>query len=165
MCVAAPTAKASKGSILGSGECRPTAPPPLRTRSEPMSPSLEWLLLLATAAAPNCCDQGMAAQDAAAEIEEIVVTGRRIITRTVSRTPVGATLNEMTLSYRIRYDDLDLHTGAGRSELERRVGDAALAACKEIGRVYPLAEPNDAECARLSRARAMEEVKKAERGD
>ena len=46
-----------------------------------------------------------------------------------------------------------------------RLGDAALAACKEIGRVYPLAEPNDAECARLSRARAMEQVKKAERGD
>ncbi|MBM4214361.1 MAG: hypothetical protein FJ179_11700 [Gammaproteobacteria bacterium] len=74
----------------------------------------------------------MAAQDAEAEIEKIVVTGRRIITRTVSRTPVGATLNEMTLSYRISYDDLDLRSGARRSELERRVNDAALAAAPLI---------------------------------
>ena len=57
-----------------------------------MSPSLEWLLLLATATAPNCCDQGMAAQDAAAEIEEIVVTGRRTITRTVANSRVRRTL-------------------------------------------------------------------------
>jgi len=130
-----------------------------------MSAPLELLLLLATATAPGCCEPSMAAQDAEAEIEEIVVTGRRIITRTVSRTPVGATLNEMTLSYRISYDDLDLRSSAGRSELERRVNDAALAACKEIGRVYPLAEPNDAECARIARSRAMYRVHEIERGN
>jgi len=130
-----------------------------------MSGPIELLLLLAITGAPDCCDQGMGPQDAEAEVEEIVVTGRRIITRTVTRTPVGATLNEMTLSYRIGYGDLDLRSGAGRSELERRVSDAAVAACKEIGRVYPFAEPNDAECTRISRDRAMQQVKKLQRGD
>lgn len=132
-----------------------------------LSEICETLLLgaPACAAAPDCCDQGMGPQDAEAEVEEIVVTGRRIITRTVTRTPVGATLTEMTVSYRIGYGDLDLRSGAGRSELERRVSDAAVAACKEIGRVYPFAEPNDAECTRISRDRAMQQVKKLQRGD
>lgn len=130
-----------------------------------MSGPLELMLLLAMTASPECCDATPAPQNAEAEMEEIVVTGRRIVTRTVTRTPIGANVSEMTLSYRVGYGDLDLRTNAGRSELERRVADAAQAACKEIGRVYPMAEPDDAECTRITRSRAMERVREVERGN
>ena len=134
-----------------------------------MSMSSEMLLLLlvptaASAATPqNAPGVEQNDMDVESEIEEIVVTGRRVVTKTVTRTPVGSKVSELTLSYRVAFGDLDLKTNNGRTQLEQRVADAARAACKEIGRMYPTAEPSDNECTRVARERAMRDVRAVER--
>ena len=45
--------------------------------------------------------------------------------------------------------------------LEKRVREAADAACKEISRSHPDAQPNDAECARKATDGAMVQVREA----
>ena len=48
----------------------------------------------------------------------------------------------------MRTDGLDLASEAGAKELEKRIDDAALTACKEIGRLYPESTPSGEACAR-----------------
>ena len=43
--------------------------------------------------------------------------------------------------------------------MQRRVNDAAKAACKEIGHQYPDATPSDAECAKVAADKAMVRVR------
>ncbi|MGO8831144.1 MAG: UrcA family protein [Steroidobacteraceae bacterium] len=72
------------------------------------------------------------------------------------RTPV----NEVTLSYAISAAGLDLTTDAGKADLEKRVRDAAMDVCKEIGRQYPDSTPDDAACAKAAASKAMVKVRK-----
>ena len=57
------------------------------------------------------------------------------------------------------YSDLDLGTKAGAAALEKRVQAAAAAACKEVRRVYPEAEPGDSACAKNAVDEAMVRVR------
>jgi hypothetical protein len=43
-------------------------------------------------------------------------------------------------------------------ELQKRVADAARAACKELSRQYPDSTPNDADCEKTATAKAMVHV-------
>jgi len=43
-------------------------------------------------------------------------------------------------------------------ELQKRVTDAALAACKEIGRQYPDSTPSEADCAKAATDKAIAKV-------
>jgi hypothetical protein len=43
-------------------------------------------------------------------------------------------------------------------ELQKRVKDAAVTACKEIGRPYPNSMPSDADCAKTASDKAMTKV-------
>ena len=88
--------------------------------------------------------------------EEVTVQAKRAVTaKVVGRTSSGVPIVDVSLSYGVSVAGLDLTSSAGADELSKRVNDAAQAACKEIGRQYPNAEPSDAECAKAAADKAM----------
>jgi len=110
------------------------------------------ILLAVSAAASALMSNIVDAQD----MQEITVQGTRTLnTKEVGQTPTGATVVTISLSYGVGIAGLDLASNAGATEMKRRIHDAAKAACNEITRKYPDAEPNDADCAKAAVARAM----------
>lgn len=96
----------------------------------------------------------------AQQTEEVTVTATRMVEKTVGHAPSGAPIVNISLSYGVSYAGLDLASNAGATELEKRVNDAATAACKEISRAHPLGglAPNDAACAKTAADEAMTKV-------
>ena len=96
----------------------------------------------------------------AQNLQEITVQATRILnTKTVGRNPTtGAPILDVSVSYGIKYDDLDLASHYGPIQLEKRVRDAAMAACKEISRQYPDSTPSDNICAKEAADKAMVNV-------
>jgi len=93
-------------------------------------------------------------------LEGITVQGTRVLnTKAVGQTPTGVTVIQISLSYNVTVADLDLASSAGAAELDKRVHDAAMAACREISRQYPDATPSDAECAKAAAKKAMVKVR------
>ena len=92
----------------------------------------------------------------AQNLEEVKVQASRgIETKIVGRTEHLVPIREVALSYGVSLKDVDLTTSAGAAEAEKRVNDAALVACKEIGRQYPAATPDDSKCAKAAADEAM----------
>jgi UrcA family protein len=88
--------------------------------------------------------------------QEITVQGTRsLTTKEVGQTTTGVTVIRISLSYDVGVAGMDLASSAGAVELEKRINDAAMAACKEITRQYPNAAPSDADCAKVAAAKAM----------
>lgn len=109
--------------------------------------------MLACAAA--LISSGAFAQD----ISEVTVQAKRQITATVTgRTASGVPITSYSISYGVKTADLDLTNPKGSDELMQRINDAALAACKEIGRQYPDAQPSDAECAKAAAKPAIDKA-------
>lgn len=90
------------------------------------------------------------------DVEEVEVEATRILsTKVAGRTATGVPIVNISLSYGVNIADLNLASREGADELERRVHDAAHAACKEISRQHPNATPDDAACANAAANRAM----------
>jgi UrcA family protein len=103
----------------------------------------------------------LASLAAAQNTEEVTVTASRALTETpAGHTASGIPINDISLSYGVSYAGLDLASHSGAIELERRVHDAALAACKEISRQRPLDHltPDDTGCANAAADTAMPKV-------
>ena len=66
--------------------------------------------------------------------------------RQTDRTYTGVPIETLTAQSIVYIDDLDLATPAGKSELENRVKTAAKNACDWLDELYPLAEPDTAQC-------------------
>jgi len=98
----------------------------------------------------------------AQEPEGVTVTGSRVAKETIGNSTVGAPIEQISLSYRVSYSDLDLATSGGKAALDKRVRVAADAACKEVSRLYPDAKPGDTACAKAAVDAAMVEVRKVE---
>jgi len=63
----------------------------------------------------------------------VTVKASRIISeKSVGKTSIGIPIVDISLSYGVSAKDLDLASHAGAMELEKRVNDAALEACKEL---------------------------------
>jgi UrcA family protein len=95
----------------------------------------------------------------AQELEGVNVEAARLVKENLGRAPSGAPINAISLTYRVSYADLNLATPGGAAALEKRVNEAAMAACKEIGKLYPLATPDDFACAKKASGDAMVKVK------
>lgn len=96
-------------------------------------------------------------------VPEVKVEATRVITssltaKTVGRTASGIPVQDITLSYGVTAQGLDLATHTGALAFEQRVKDAAEQACQEIGRQYPNATPSDAVCAKAAAEGAMAKV-------
>ncbi len=88
--------------------------------------------------------------------EEITVQGTRVMsTKSAGRTSTGVPILDVSLSYGVSTAGLDLASHVGALELEKRVHDAAMAACKEIGKQYPNATPSEDACAKAAADKAM----------
>lgn len=96
----------------------------------------------------------------AQQIQEVTVQASRIVEqKQVGRSSSGVPIVDMSLAYGVSYADLDLVSHAGVMQLEKRVNDAALQACKELSRQFPLVTtPNDADCAKTAADKAMVKV-------
>ena len=94
-------------------------------------------------------------------MEEITVQGTRSLkTQIVDRTH-AVPIVDVSLGYGVSTAGLDLASPSGVAELEKRVRDAAMAACREIGRQYPISTPTDEVCAEKAADRAMVKVREA----
>src|ERR1039458_1615628 len=80
---------------------------------------------------------------------------RNVSTKLVGSTSSGVPITEVSLSYGVSTAGLDLATVAGAEELDKRINDAALAACKELGRQYPKSTPDNTGCAEAAAKKAM----------
>jgi len=97
----------------------------------------------------------------AVEMQEVVVSATRMLVETpAGRTSSGIPLIDISLSYGVSYAGLDLATHSGAMELEKRVHEAAKAACEEISHQRPLAHltPSDSVCAKTAAEKAMVKV-------
>jgi UrcA family protein len=95
----------------------------------------------------------------AQNMEEITVQGTRVLDeKNAGRNSVGIPLVDVSLSYGVSYTDLNLASQYGPIALEKRVHDAAKAACEEIGRKYPLSTPSDEVCTKTATDKAMVKV-------
>jgi UrcA family protein len=95
--------------------------------------------------------------------EEVTVQGTRAVSaKTVGRTASGVPIVDVSLAYGVSTAGLDLASHVGATELEKRVHDAAMAACKEISKQYPDATPSEADCAKAAADKAMVRVHELE---
>src|SRR3974390_2256994 len=81
----------------------------------------------------------------AEDMGEVSVQASRVVKKVIGTTSSGVPIEDISLSYGVSTAGLDLSTSAGAAELQRRVGNAATAACKELGRQYPGSTTTDAE--------------------
>ncbi len=92
----------------------------------------------------------------AQNLQEITVQGTRVLdVKDAGRSNTGIPLRDVSLSYGVNIADLDLATQYGPMALEKRVKDAAMAACEELGQKYPQSTPNTDACARAAADKAM----------
>jgi len=97
---------------------------------------------------------------AAEDVQEVTVQATRVLsTKLQGHTASGVPILDVSLSYGVSTAGLDLATNSGATALEGRVKRAAAAACKEIGRRYPGATPDESDCTKDAAAKAMVKVK------
>lgn len=91
-----------------------------------------------------------------------ITIGAGVVTKTnIGNSSSGIPLEEVTVTHRVRYSDLNLATYAGAAELKRRVKETARAACKQLDELYPLEAKNAQECMKIAVAKASPQVTNA----
>jgi UrcA family protein len=98
--------------------------------------------ILATSAA-HALDYDRDRATYASSTETIEVIAPRL---RVERAPLNGPVNKISLSRHVRYDDLNLRTARGASELRARVRDAAQDVCGTLAQAYPVAEAPGTSC-------------------
>jgi len=93
---------------------------------------------------------------------EVTVTSTRAVEKSVGKTASGIPIVDVSLSYGVSPAGLELTTSSGRAEFEKRVSDAAMEACKELSKRYPISASSDAQCAKAATDKAMTQVRQLE---
>jgi UrcA family protein len=100
-----------------------------------------------------------AAMASAQTMQDVTIrASRNVVSKAAIPETGGFRVIDVSTSYGVRTSDLDLVSYAGVKTLEKRVNDAAMAACKDISRQYPNATPSEVECAKTATDKAMVEV-------
>jgi UrcA family protein len=81
--------------------------------------------------------------------------------RTISRERYGLVSQEVNMSVKVPYDDLDMRTPAGVAELDKRVTEAARYVCGELQAMYPAGTPERFYCVKDAIGGAQPQVVKA----
>ncbi len=97
---------------------------------------------------------------ALADSPKTITINAGVLTRTVVdyAASTRAPIENVTITRRVSYADLDLSTQAGAAALERRVKEAASAGCKQLDNLYPLEDKEARECTRMAVAEASPQV-------
>jgi UrcA family protein len=75
--------------------------------------------------------------------DEVIVQAPRHYRET---SPIGAPIEDVSISRVVRYDDLDLRSRWGADELRSRVNAAASSACDEMDTMHPIATSDSPPC-------------------
>jgi UrcA family protein len=94
----------------------------------------------------------------AEEIAQVTVTASRPTAKIVGYTIRGGSIEEVALSYKVSYADLDVATHSGAATFESRINEAAKKACAELDKEYPLAAPGGKSCEKSAVDAAMPKV-------
>lgn len=89
--------------------------------------------------------------------EHVIVEAGRPTAKVVGRSASGAPIEEVSLSARVTYSDLELSIPSNAKVLKQRVRDAALEVCDRLEQMYPLGGGSDS-CARKAEEGAQEQV-------
>jgi UrcA family protein len=90
-------------------------------------------------------------------VGEVVIEAPKV----VERQRYGVVGQEVLMSVRVSYADLDMKTPAGAATLDQRVKDAANYVCKQLDRRYPVGDPDSFYCAKNAVVDAKPQVIKA----
>lgn len=120
--------------------------------------SLAGIAFVAATAAALLPAQAIAQDQPAAAGPEITVTAPR---HTFTNRGTGIPMEEVSLSARVSYRDLDLKTAAGRTTLDGRVGAAAQDLCRKLEVIFPEGGPDAGTCAREAQRAARKQVEAA----
>ena len=88
--------------------------------------------------------------------DEIRVEGPRRVKH--ERLPFGQG-EEVSMSYDVRYTDLDLRESADVRELEKRIGTAAKEICAQLEELFPSGSPAKDDCALRAVDKAMADAR------
>ena len=83
---------------------------------------------------------------AADKPQTVSVTANVVTRRVVGRSAIGAPVEEVTLTHRVGYADVNIATHTGAVALERRGHEAARLGCRQLARLYPSAQERQAQC-------------------
>lgn len=90
-------------------------------------------------------------------VSGVTITAPRVI----ERTRTNGIVQEMTMSARVPYGDLDMKTSEGAAELNRRVDEAAKYVCRQLTIMYPNGEPDTFGCVKDAVGDAQPQVQLA----
>ena len=94
---------------------------------------------------------------------EVVVEASRLVSATVTgKSSSGIPINQVSMGYTVTAQGLDIGTPIGARAFEARLGDAAVAACRDLGRRYPNSGTSDAECVKDATDRAIAKARQLE---
>jgi len=93
---------------------------------------------------------------------EVIVESHRAVSTRIGTTSGGIPIHEISMSYTVTAEGLDISTPTGARAFEARVSHAAMAACQQISTQLHSATPDDAECARQATEKAMTQVRQVE---
>ena len=91
----------------------------------------------------------------ATPLDEVTVHGPGPEIRQAGRSYTGIPIEKISLSVRVNTADLNLETPSGQNEARKRIHVAAVSACAEISRLYPLSEPGNEPCAAAAERAAV----------
>jgi len=111
------------------------------------------MLIITAAAGLAAIAAGSFAADQ--KLEKVTVEASGVVKEDAGRTTTGIPIRSYSLSYEVSIDDLDVNSSAGMAAAEKRVNNAALAACKEISREGRNLSPSEEECAKEAARKAI----------
>jgi len=115
-------------------------------------------ILVSATAAMVACSVVSAVAVAQQPTEVTVQATRMVTTKIVGTTSSGIPIVGVELGYTVSTAGTNFVSPASVTQLENRIKDAAMAACKELGRQYPDSKPGDEECAKAATNKAMVKV-------
>jgi UrcA family protein len=118
-------------------------------------------LLSGTALAAGLLAVAAGSYAANKKTEEVRVEASSIVEKDAGRSDSGFTIKSYNISYEVSLDDLNLTTADGYAAAEKRIDNAAAAACKEIGLKHPKSTPGDDNCAKHAASDAKARLHKA----
>lgn len=95
------------------------------------------------------------------ELPTIKIEAAVINKKVIATTDIGVPTEEVTITRRISYSDLDLTKYSGTTALKQRVKEAAQLACKQLDELYPLEESESPRCVKEAIASADHQVEEA----
>lgn len=89
--------------------------------------------------------------------QQVTIRAERPAAKVVGHTSSGAPISEYQITYHVTFADLDVATPVGANALKARVRTAAYSLCKDLDKLYPVAE-QDNTCEKKAEDGAMSQV-------